>query len=117
MPQNLMFWWRHTAHVLVGVALAWLVARYGLCIPDPVGGWADTALFGLGVAAYGYVQHCAETRRGRGWGAAAVPVYADTNQLGVPAAVAPTPPRARMFTDRPIDRPTDYPPPPGAVPP
>src|SRR5438874_1476037 len=60
-------------------------ARLGLHIPDPVAGYGEAALFGLGVAAYGALQHWLETRHGTGGWAGLARAAARWMVLGAPA--------------------------------
>jgi hypothetical protein len=117
MPQKLMFAWRHTAHVLVGMAIAWLVARYPLHIPDPVANYADAALFALGIAAYGIVQHWMETRQGTAPLARAARWIARWMVLGAPAIPVYGRPDPADGGVRLLGRPAPYAPPSRRIPP
>lgn len=92
--QRLMFLWRHTAHVVVGAVVAYLVAKFGLGVSAETQTLAETLLFGAGISAYGWVQHWLETRTGTAWWARAARGAARLMVLGAPGVVAYGPPAA-----------------------
>lgn len=109
MSPKLMFVWRHSAQVIGGLVVSWLLSHgldvdrllHAAGLDQSAADLLATALFAAGVAAYGWLQHWLETRPDTGpWrylravgrilvvGAPVLPVYAKPRDAAAVQKVA-----------------------------